>query len=604
MKPSAKPSAGAWDVLRIYVRSALMYPGYLAATILGSAGIEVAQLIQPLFLRQFFNGIAGGNTSDATIHTLEMAIVYIALCGTAGWASRRIMSVSASKIDALVMQKLQLDAFEYITKHSYTFFANNFAGSLTHKISRFSRSYENIFDTVIMNFMPTMLYIFGAIGILYVHNHTLGLILLAWTIVFIAFQVWYSRHISPVRRARSEADTKLTGAISDTISNHTTMFVFAGAAHEKKLLKAASDDWLTKTLRLWMFENNVWGGFGIMMIGINAVLLYGALVYWRQGLLTVGDFILIQSYLMGTFGMVTGISRQLRTVNDSISDAGEMVAILQTPHEIADTADAPNITVTSGAITLQNISFYFNKKKPILSKLNLKIPGHQKVALVGPSGAGKSTITKLLLRFYDTKAGSISIDGQNIAHVTQDSLREAIAYVPQEPILFHRTLMDNIRYGKRDATDKEVIEAAKSAHCHEFISQLPEKYNTFVGERGIKLSGGERQRVAIARAILKNAPILILDEATSSLDSESEALIQDALNTLMRGKTVMVIAHRLSTIMKMDRIVVLEGGQVVADGTHDELVSQGGLYHKLWSIQAGGFVVDVEPATDEALAQE
>jgi ATP-binding cassette subfamily B protein len=223
---------------------------------------------------------------------------------------------------------------------------------------------------------------------------------------------------------------------------------------------------------------------------------------------------------------------------------------------------------------------------------------------VGPSGAGKSTVTKLLLRLYDLPHGSITIDGHDISKVTQESLRDAISFVPQEPILFHRTLMENIRYGRRDATDEEVLKAARLAHCGEFIDRLPYKYETFVGERGIKLSGGERQRVAIARAILKDAPILVLDEATSSLDSESEALIQDALATLMQGKTVVVIAHRLSTIMKMDRIIVLEGGKVVADGKHDELLKEGGLYHKLWSIQAGGFLQDdLEPATAE-LAEE
>ena len=216
------------------------------------------------------------------------------------------------------------------------------------------------------------------------------------------------------------------------------------------------------------------------------------------------------------------------------------------------------------------------------------------MALVGPSGAGKSTVTKLLLRMYDVTGGAVRVDGQNIAEVTQESLRESISFVPQEPILFHRSLRDNIRYGRPDATDEEVIEAAKKAHCHEFISTLAEGYDTHVGERGVKLSGGERQRVAIARAILKNAPILILDEATSALDSESESLIQDALRILMQGKTVIVIAHRLSTIMTMDRIVVIEGGKIAAEGTHDELVAHtGGLYQKLWNIQAGGFLSDV-----------
>ena len=216
------------------------------------------------------------------------------------------------------------------------------------------------------------------------------------------------------------------------------------------------------------------------------------------------------------------------------------------------------------------------------------------MALVGPSGAGKSTITKLLLRFFEVKSGTIEIDGQNISRVTQESLRNAISFVPQEPVLFHRSLLDNIRYGRCNATDEEVIEAARKAHCHEFIEKLPLKYETLVGERGVKLSGGERQRVAIARALLKDAPILVLDEATSSLDSESESLIQDALRVLMEGKTVIVIAHRLSTIMKMDRIMVLKDGAVIADGTHGELLEGGGLYHTLWNIQAGGFMVDQE----------
>ncbi|HCM43648.1 TPA: hypothetical protein DIS55_01705, partial [Candidatus Kaiserbacteria bacterium] len=218
--------------------------------------------------------------------------------------------------------------------------------------------------------------------------------------------------------------------------------------------------------------------------------------------------------------------------------------------------------------------------------------GGERVAFVGPSGAGKTTVTKLLLRFYDVNDGNIEIDGYDIANVTLESLREAIAFVPQDPVLFHRSLLENIRYGRRDATENEVIEAAKKAHCHEFITTLPKGYGTFVGERGVKLSGGERQRIAIARAILKNAPILVLDEATSSLDSESEALIQDALETLMKGKTVIVIAHRLSTVMKMDRIIVLEDGRITADGRHEELITQDGRYRTLWNIQAGGFLTD------------
>ena len=328
------------------------------------------------------------------------------------------------------------------------------------------------------------------------------------------------------------------------------------------------------------------------MLIIQIVLFYIATIYWGRGELTVGDFVLMQAYLITTFNRLVSINRTLRRFYDALADAQEFVAILEEPHGIQDVPNAPQLVVPQGAVDFKDVTFHFNAQQPILKSLNLSIRPGEKVALVGPSGAGKSTITKLLLRFYDVSGGAIEIDGQEIAKVTQDSLREAIAFVPQEPILFHRTLMENIRYGRRDATDEEVIEAAKQAHCHEFILGLKYQYETYVGERGVKLSGGERQRVAIARAILKDAPILILDEATSSLDSESESLIQDSLKTLMQGKTVLVIAHRLSTIMNMDRIVVIEGGDIVADGTHQELLAQGGLYQKLWSIQAGGFLKD------------
>jgi ABC-type multidrug transport system fused ATPase/permease subunit len=280
----------------------------------------------------------------------------------------------------------------------------------------------------------------------------------------------------------------------------------------------------------------------------------------------------------------------MRRCYDAIADASEMIGIIKMPHDIQDAPNAQKLIVRSGEIVFDHMGFAYPNGQTALEHFDLTVRGGEKLAFVGPSGAGKTTITKLLLRFYDVTEGAILIDGQDVRSVTQDSLRDAIAFVPQEPILFHRSLMENIRYGRRGASDEEVMLAAAQAHCHEFISTFSEGYATLVGERGVKLSGGERQRVAIARAILKNAPILVLDEATSSLDSESEALIQDALQTLMKGKTVIVIAHRLSTIMKMDRIVVIEDGKIAAEGTHRELLEQsGGLYRKLWSIQAGGF---------------
>jgi ABC-type multidrug transport system fused ATPase/permease subunit len=275
-----------------------------------------------------------------------------------------------------------------------------------------------------------------------------------------------------------------------------------------------------------------------------------------------------------------------------VADANEMTEILHTPHEIQDAPGALKLKVAKGQIEMKDVTFSYETNAPVFKKFNLLISAGQRAAIIGPSGGGKSTIVKLLLRFVDIQGGEILIDGQNISKVTQESLRANIALVPQEPILFHRSLMENIRYGKAGAGDKEVIAAAKLAHADEFISKFKEGYKTYVGERGVKLSGGERQRVAIARAILKNAPILVLDEATSSLDSESEHFIQDALKNLMKGKTVIVIAHRLSTIMQMDRIIVLENGVITESGKHEELLkAREGTYQRLWHIQAGGFSI-------------
>ncbi|MDP2598200.1 MAG: ATP-binding cassette domain-containing protein, partial [Candidatus Liptonbacteria bacterium] len=317
---------------------------------------------------------------------------------------------------------------------------------------------------------------------------------------------------------------------------------------------------------------------------------YAAINYWQQSVVTLGTFVLIQLYIIGLGSRLWNFSQIIRDFYGSYADAVEMVEIMKLPHEIKDVLGAKVLKVSAGEVVFKDMSFSFNSTREVLKKINLSIRTGEKVALVGPSGAGKTTVVRLLMRFYDVTKGAIMVDGQNIREVTLKSLRDAISLVPQDPLLFHRTIMENIRYGKPSATDADVMRAATLAHCDEFIQDLPKKYETYVGERGIKLSGGERQRVAIARAILKNSPILVLDEATSSLDSHSESLIQDALDTLMEKKTVIVIAHRLSTIKKMDRILVMEDGAIIEEGTHRDLARlKRGLYAKLWKLQAGGF---------------
>lgn len=589
IEASDRKLASAEEVFSVYWQHVRLFPFALTLTIAGSAAIQVSELAAPWFLRKFFNLLAASTPSSAVVRQLIGLLVIVAFLYLASWASRRVQEFSIMYLESRVMSNLFSNAFQYLVGHSYNFFISHFAGSLTHRVSKFARAFETMFDGIMTQFLPTFLFVAGAVAVLYTRNHALGTALGLWSVVFIAFQLYVARLRQPVRAARADADTRVTASLADSISNHATILLFSGERHESGLFRAVVEAWRAATMRSWSTDNAIWAGIGIFMIGIEISLLWGAVALWGEGLVVIGDFVLIQAYLLTTFDRLVNINRELRRFNDAYADASEMVHILNEPHDIYDIPGAKALVVSRAAISFERINFAFHAERPVLKDFNLSIEGGEKVALVGLSGAGKTTITKLLLRLFDITDGRITIDAQDIARVTKESLRGAISFVPQEPILFHRSLMENIRYGRRGASDGEVIEAAKRAHCHEFISALSEGYDTRVGERGVKLSGGERQRVAIARAILKNAPILVLDEATSSLDSQSEAFIQDALETLMLGKTVVVIAHRLSTIMKMDRIIVLDHGAVAAEGTHRELLARGGLYKKLWSIQAGGF---------------
>ncbi len=594
-----KKLPGFKEVFSHYWPEVKQHPFWLTGVIVGTLALQVTGLLSPWFLRNFFNVLAVSTPSTQEARILFGILVLVALTWAADWLMYQLQRISSEHLGSKVMERLYISGFKNVMEHSYGFFTSNFTGSLVHKISSYARAFENLFDVIITQFVPTFIYITGAVVILYFHNHILGLMLGVWAVFFVVFQIYVSRLRRPARAELSKLNTKVSGDLSDSISNQQTVSLFSAVHFESGNFAKSVGDWGRAQLRVWTVDGWTQASYGLLMTIIQVALLYGAIVYWSRGELTVGDFYLIQAYLLTTFNRLVGIGRSLRGLYRSISDAGEMLEVLNMPREIADKRGAKHLAVDAGEVWFDDVSFNFHKGTPILHQFNLTIAGGERVALVGPSGAGKSTVTKLLLRLYDVDKGEIKIDKQDISKVTQDSLRDAIAFVPQEPILFHRTLMENIRYGWRDATDEQVIEAAKKAHCHEFISRLPLGYETFVGERGIKLSGGERQRVAIARAILKDAPILVLDEATSSLDSESEALIQDALNILMEGKTVIVIAHRLSTIMKMDRIIVMEKGNVVAQGTHLQLINERGLYQKLWSIQAGGFIGGAEDSTSD-----
>ncbi len=585
-----KFSVGA--VLRVFATHAKRYP---VSTMLGLILPMIAiviDVITPLYYRQLID-IAATNSIPTDVAAGAMFSILFLTTGLfiVRQIARRGGSIANVVFQPRIMNDLAQTAFSYMLDHSYSFFVNNFTGSLVRRVARLTRAFEDVADRLQYDLIPLAVSLTGITIVLFLRNILLGWIFLGWIVVFLLVQFGVVRWKMRYNLAVAEQDSVVTGVLSDSISNDVTIKLFAGEDFERSIFKDVSDDQAKKRTLSWGIDEVISGIQGILMVAIEFLLFYAAIKLWREGLLTIGDFILIQTYLLAAMDRLWSIGGAIRKLYESFADATEMVEILNQPHEVKDMPQAVALTTDQAAIEFRDVDFRFSKDRAVLEHFDLRIGSQEKIALVGPSGAGKTTITKLMVRFYDVTGGGIYIDNQNIAEVTQQSLRSAIAFVPQEPVLFHRTLRENIRYGRRDATDEEVEEAARQAHCYDFIMQTPEKFDTYVGERGIKLSGGERQRIAIARAILKNAPFLILDEATSSLDSESESLIQDALAHLMEGKTVIAIAHRLSTVMKMDRIIVIEQGRVAMEGTHDELLSHdGGLYKKLWEIQAGGFI--------------
>ncbi len=552
---------------------------------------QVVRVVIPIFYKKFFDLLSSSTNPGSDVNNL-VHIIYIVLgLNIVSWVSWRVGVNMYNVMESRVMAKLKQNAFNYLTRHSYTFFANTFGGSLVQKIGRFSRAFEAILDTLVFNLMPLLIAIFGSIYVTWTIVPVVSLMIIAWVIVFVVFSFVFSNWKLKYDEISAKADTATTAYLSDAITNSTAMSFFTGHEHESNGFKDVTQDQANKTLFSWRLGDVVDAVQTLLILIIEFFVFYYAVRYWKSGLATVGTFVLIQSYIIGLANQLWGLNRIIRNLYQSIADSKEMVEILITPYEIQDKPDAKDIVVKNGEIKFENVTFNFGKGEDALKEINLTIGAGEKVAVVGHSGAGKTTLVRLIMRLYNITSGHLYIDNQDIEEVTQDSLRNNISFVPQDPILFHRTLMENIRYGKRDATDEEVIQASKLAHCDDFIDKLPLKYDTYVGERGIKLSGGERQRVAIARALLKKAPILIFDEATSSLDSYSESLIQDALENLMKNSTTIVIAHRLSTIKRMDRIISMDEGRIVEIGTHEELAhKENGLYKKLWDLQVGGFV--------------
>lgn len=579
-----------WRYMRRYPRklvgAAISVP---IATLLNNyiPAIIMAVVLERLAAGDFVHGQVWDSFGLALV-----AYGVISLLG--GPIGMRVVDYFNWTLEGNVQRDIANDIYKHMIDQDTSFHADRFGGSLVSQTNKFLGSYVRIVDVVMYQIMPMVSGVIFA-GIILAKRAPLFVVaLFIVTIVYIIVALVVTRKARTFGRVHSESESRQTGYLADSIANVMTIKSFAHDKQEEREFGKKTSTTRQSLLRLFVVVQRqlfVFSTLSSLMTTLSLVIAVISVMAFSANIATV--FLILNYTILITTQLFAFSNQSLRAYNRAIGDAAEMTEILAIQPKVLDPAKPEKIAIKHGVIDFRDVDFQYNDDNtPLFDGLNLNIKPGEKVGLVGHSGGGKTTITKLLLRFMDIQGGAILVDGQDITAITQNDLRSHIAYVPQEPLLFHRSLLENIRYGKSDATEAEVMKAAKLAHAHEFIKDLPNGYETLVGERGVKLSGGQRQRVAIARAMLKNAPILLLDEATSALDSESEKLIQDALWKLMEGRTSIVIAHRLSTIQHMDRIVVLDKGAVVEEGSHKDLIKKNGLYAKLWAHQSGGFIED------------
>lgn len=550
---------------------------------------ELLMRVSLYFAAQIVEAISEGGETERCLS---------AAVGAAIWASlflllRSLVQNATVFVEARFMPNcivlVSKDLFSYVHRHSTAFFAEEMAGNISGKVKTIIDSIYPVFYNLLWGFFSPLVAMTITFFFIFKINVWLSLLLLVLNLLLIFAIYRLSKTMVPVSEKRAKTMSEANGILVDSITNASIVKNFSRYHFEKKYyfkymrIAAAADRAETKKFgTVFIWQN--------LLRALLQVLFYLLPVwFWYAGRITVADFVLIQSLiavLNNMFSMLSMNFMQFFKLYGSLRDG---LALLSKPCDVTDSPGAVRLEGAEGRISFENVTYHYKNANALFDNFNLEVKAGEKVGLVGRSGSGKSTLVRLLSRYYDIQDGMISIDGQNIAGVRQDSLRRLIALIPQEPGLFNRTIMENIRYGRLDASDEEVYAAARQAHIHDFIAGLPRGYDTKAGERGVMLSGGERQRIAIARAVLKNAPILILDEATSALDSESEKYIQESLRELMKGKTVIAVAHRLSTLKEMDRIVVLDKGRIVESGTHCSLMAEKGIYYGLYKMQSSGF---------------
>ena len=572
-------------------------PWLLSGAMLTMALATLCDVFLPLFAGRLIDSLAEAITGDASARVqgaYEALAAFVAI-SVAFYAFREISYRFWIPLATISMRRIVCDAFYRVQRFSADWQANSFAGATVRKISRGMWAYDEFADTVYIGFLPAAIVLIGVTANLMAHWFFMGIFVLASMVVYLAASILLaSRYVAPANAIMNESDSAMGAAMADAVSCNAAVKSFGAEQREDRRFFDVSDLWRSRARRAWSREINSGTVLSVMALLLQGGLLALALWYWSRGEATAGDVTFVMTSYFVIHGYLRETGQHVRNMQKAINEIEDLVGFQNQPIAVADRPSAQLLKTNGGAITFDKVTFrYGNQATPIYDDFSLRIGAGERVALVGPSGSGKSTFVKLVQRLYDVDDGRILIDGQNVAEATQESLRRAIALVPQDPALFHRSLAENIAYARPDASREEIETAARRAHAHEFITRLPEGYETLVGERGVKLSGGERQRVALARAFLADAPILILDEATSSLDSITESQIQEAIEELMEGRSTIVIAHRLSTVRSVDRILVFRDGAIVEQGTQAELLArQDGHFKKLHAMQVQGLALE------------
>ncbi|MCH8104733.1 MAG: ABC transporter ATP-binding protein [Proteobacteria bacterium] len=563
----------------------------LAAIFVFEAGQAACTILLPYAVKEIIDAVTLAKQTGADIFaTSSNALILFAALNIGIVLFSRASGAMLVLTGPKLRREIRRSLFSYLQHHSHRYFISHFAGSLASRIAEVSMSCMHALWTIAFDFYPLIIKSMVALIILFYANGDLALVLSLWLGVYIYVSYLLAKRCRIYAQDFAAARSLVTGKIVDSVTNVMNAKMFARRQYEEDYLTDYLNHEVNHALRTyWYMEKLRWFQFTAAMVLMLGIVGY-ALKIWSEGNMTVGEFSMVAGLAILLVEAARGLSRSFLEFFEYIGNISDGVSVFIQPHEIVDIHDAPALKADRGEIAFNDVSFIYHEGLRVFEHLDVTIESKQQVGLVGFSGSGKSTFVNLILRLFEPQSGTIKIDGQNILNVTQDSLRESVSMIPQDPQLFHRSLMENIRYGRLDASDDEVIEAAKKAHAHEFILQMGKKYESLVGERGVKLSGGQRQRIAIARAILKDCPILILDEATSSLDSVTEKKIQLGLENLMKGRTVVVVAHRLSTISHMDRILVFDQGKIIEDGSHRQLLQRNGHYAHLWNMQAGGFL--------------